>query len=124
MEAPLHESGDRRARHQHALVHVQLESGEKGAPGEVRKRYAFGHATLQQFVDPPAVAQRQRPQVRARAGLVGDTGGEEHQLRRFIARVVGAVPEVHAGPSEHARAACDGRADGFHFRHGFLSSMG
>ena len=57
-------------------------------------------------------ARRQRPSVGAGAHGVRESRGEEHQLRRLVARIVGAVTEVHACAPQSARAAVDGGADG------------
>ena len=40
-------------------------------------------------------------------------GGKEHQFRRLVAGVVGAVPEMHARAAQCPLAAIDRRADGF-----------
>ena len=47
-----------------------------------------------------------------------DPGGEKHELGGLVARIVGAVPKVHAGAAERARAAVDGGADGLGCRMG------
>ena len=42
-----------------------------------------------------------------------EAGGKEHDFRRFIARIVRAVAEMHTRRLELSRHAIDGRADGF-----------
>ena len=63
-------------------------------------------------------ARRQSPWVGGGALAVRDPGRKEHELRRLVARSIGAVAEVHAGLLERARAAVDGGADRFGCRVG------
>ena len=96
------EFGDRRARHQHALIDVQLEAGEERSMREIGERHALGDAPLAAAASMRAARRaRQRLGVGAGAQRVREPRRKEHQFGRLVARIVGAVTEVHA----RARAA-------------------
>ncbi len=112
-EAIDHQLGDRRARHQHPFIDVQLEPCKKSAMRKVGKRHALGDAPLQQRVDARDLARRQLQRIGARAQGVRESGDEEHQLGRFVARAGGAMTEMDARSTQRPRAAQNGRADAF-----------
>ena len=85
---------------------------------EVGERYAKRNAPLQQFVDPRLLAARQALGVRAGAQAVGKTGNKKHQFGSFVARVIGAVSEMHARGFQRARNSADGGANGLEGRTG------
>ena len=88
----------------------------------VRTTYAYridaqdisqsGDAPPQQLVDPRHVTRPQLYGIRTRSKFVSKPCGEEHDFSRLVARIVGAVAEMHARRFERPRDADDGGADG------------
>ena len=101
---------DGRARHEHALVDIQLQTREERTVRQVSERHAPLDALLKQRVDERTAPRGQGFAVRGAAFLVRQPCRVEDQLGGFVARVVRAVPEMHAGARERARAALDGGA--------------
>ena len=80
---------------------------------EIWQRYAFGDTPLEQIIDPRRPARVQLFRIGAGAPIVLEAGGKEHQFGGLIARIVGAVTEMHARRFERPRNAIDGGAHGF-----------
>jgi hypothetical protein len=106
------EFGDGRARHQHPLIHIQFETGEEGSMREIGQRYAFGDAPSEQRIDPCGLARGELFGIGARTQVVVEAGDEEHQFGGLVARIVGAVTEMHARRLERPRNTVDGGAHG------------
>ncbi len=104
-EATHRKLGDGRARHQHTLIDIQLKTGKKRPPRQIGQRDALGDATPQQLLDARNLARLERRGVGGGAARVRKSGGKKHQLRRFVARIVGAVAEMDARGTQGPRAA-------------------
>ena len=70
-------------------------------------------APLEQRLDARRPARRQPLGVGARTQFMSEARGEKHQFGRLVARIVGAVAEMHARAAQRPRAAIDGLAHGF-----------
>ena len=81
--------------------------------GEVGERDALLDPALEQGIDPRPSARRQGLGIRARTQVVRKPCGKEHEFRSLVARIVGAMAEVHPRAAQLARAALDGCAHGF-----------
>jgi hypothetical protein len=79
--------------------------------GQIRQRDALRDASMQKLVDTRHLARPQFQGVGAGASRVRESGDKEYQLSRFVARIAGAVTEMHASGTQRARAAQNGRAD-------------
>ena len=55
LKMPQREFCNRRARHQHALIHVQLDACEERTMGKIGKRFAFADSAAQELLDAPAL---------------------------------------------------------------------
>lgn len=66
---------------------------------------------MQQFIDTCDLARPEFQGVGAGASRMRESGDKEHQLSRFVARIAGAVTEIHARGTQGARTAQNGRAD-------------
>jgi hypothetical protein len=66
---------------------------------------------MQQFIDARHLNLRERPGVRACPELMSKTRDKEHQLSRFVARVRGAVTEIHPSCAQRPRAPLNGGAN-------------
>ncbi len=108
-----HEFGNRRARHQHALIDIQLEAGKKRAMREIGQRHALRDAPLQQLhrCAPPGAAASSRRRRLAPQG-VREPGDKEHQFSRFVARDCRCRDRNgHRARAQRPRAAHNRRAD-------------
>jgi hypothetical protein len=110
LEAVLKQLGNRGSRHQHALVHVELESREKCPASEIGQRHPSLDSPAQQRVDARAAPRSQELAVRSAALLVRQARREKNELGRLVARIVRAVTEVNARAAHRPRAALDGGA--------------
>ena len=104
IEPDLDQLGDRRARHQHLFIDPELQSREPGAPDQIGRRHALDDPAFDEFADAHPLG-RGEPAVAEVRGQIGvEVQGAQHQQRRLVDGVVGAVPEVEAGRVEAARA--------------------
>ena len=77
------------------------------------KRDAFRDAPLEERVDERDPARRQRLGIRTRTQFMVEAGGEKHEFRRLVARIVGAMAEMHARAAQDARTTIEGLAHRF-----------
>ena len=119
-----HQLGDRRARHQHTRIHVQLESCKEGAMGKIGQRQPLADAPLEQRVDARHPARREYVAIDAGAPIMRETGNEEHQLRGFVARLRGAMTEMDPRGAQRLGATFNGGANGFAVADGFDGCVG
>ena len=92
----LDELGERRARHQHALIDVEAQAREPGLVGEIGERHAFGDAAREQRLDTRGLRGRGATSQHPWRRVVRQSHRVEHQGRGLIARIVGAMAEEHA----------------------------
>jgi hypothetical protein len=78
---------------------------------EVRKGYSFCDAPSEQSVDPKGLAGCEDARVHARTTGMRELCDEEHQFRRFVASIGGAMTEIYPRPAQRPLAAFDGLAD-------------
>ena len=83
--------------------------GEEGAMRQIGERQALLDPAAQDEVDARPAARGQPPAIGGGPLGVIDLRHEEHQLRGLVARIVGAVAEMHPGAPQRARAPLDGR---------------
>ena len=80
---------------------------------EIWQRKALGDAPLQQRLDMRRPASRERQAIGIRAEFVREPGDKEHQFSRFVARIGGAVTEIHARRTQRPRTSLNRGADAF-----------
>jgi hypothetical protein len=82
---------------------------------------ALRDAPMQQLVDPGYLARPKFQGVGTGAQVVRESGDKEYQLSRFVARIAGAMAEIHARGTQRPRAPQNGRADALN---GFRGCVG
>jgi hypothetical protein len=78
---------------------------------QIRQRYALGDAPMQQRVDSRHLALVERPGIGLSPELMRKPRDKEHQFSRFVARLRGAVTEIHPGGTQRPRASLYGGTD-------------
>ena len=87
---------------------MRSQTRERAPPWQ---RDALRDAPMQQLVYTRHLARPQFQGIGTGASGVCESGDKENQLGRFVARIAGAMTEMHACGSQRARAAQNGRAD-------------
>ncbi len=107
LEARFDQLRDRRARHQHALIHIELVPRELHPLREIGRRYALAHATLEQRIDARQLIHGQDAFVDLRRIFVTQPGCIEDQLGRLVERIVRPVRNTMRRPRTAVpRARC------------------
>src|SRR5690606_37198574 len=112
LEARFDELCDRRARHEHALIDVELVPGEPHPPSEIGSGHAFPDTALEQLGHARLPIRLQDRVVHRARFLMAKPGAEEHELGRFVERVVAAVTKPKLRVFEGFRAALYELLDG------------
>jgi hypothetical protein len=95
------------ARHQHALVDPEGQAGKETDAREIGGGQAFLDPPRQQPLHGLLRGGADAAAVAGAPALRGQLKCVQHEGRRFIAGVVRAVPEEHAGAPQAPRAALD-----------------
>ncbi len=90
-ETPFDELGERRARHEHAPVDVELQTHEPHPLHEVGSGQALANPPLEESLDLPAAGGAHRIRIGRRRVRVIQIERVEHQRGRFVERIVRAV---------------------------------
>ena len=86
--------GNRRARHQHALVHLERQAAEPGLAEQVGGRHAFADAALDQAAEQVALVILQ-PTVQVGVGhFIRQMQGTQHQHAGLVPGVIGSMPKI------------------------------
>ena len=79
---------------------------------QIGQRQPLLDAPLEEQLDACHGAHGKLARIGSRTLAVRNAGSEEHQLGRFVARRISAVPEEYLAPGQRPRAALDRFADG------------
>ncbi|MNZ91814.1 hypothetical protein D3C78_1108090 [compost metagenome] len=106
-EVAFDQLGDRRARHQHALVDAVRLAAEPGLAEQVGGRDAFVDTPLQQRAHRLQLVQLETAVEVVGRHIPGQMQAAQHQRSRLVPGVVGAVPEEQLGAMEAADTPAD-----------------
>ena len=93
---------NRRARHQHAFIDIELVAAEPGFVGQIGDRNTLVHATDDALNDAVFFAGGQARGAHVFRNIQRQVEGRQHQLHGFIPRVVGTVSVPDIGGAEAA----------------------
>ena len=99
--------GDRRSRHQSARVGFELESGEPRRAGQIGHRLVLVDAPIDELEHALLFRSDQSRLAVGRREVVRKMQRMQHEMRRFVDRVVVAVAEREPGRAKAARAVAD-----------------
>lgn len=119
-EAIVDQLADRRTRHQHALVDVEFHAAEPGLVGQVGDRDALVDAADHALNDAMALAGGQTGGVHVLRNIQRQEQAWQHQLHRFVPRIIGSVTIVDIGGVETAYRPAQHILNGVQFVHCFV----
>ena len=96
-EVPFDQLSNRRTRHEHSPVHVELVTAKPHPAGEIGSGNALIDTTPDEFHDRGFRFRRSLVRIRHRRVFMPEPGTEEHQFGGFVQRVVGTMTETHLG---------------------------
>lgn len=106
-EVSFDQLGDRRARDEHSLVDMEVETGEASRAREIRRGRALDDTALEQRDDGDLLRVREPAREQVIGRVVVEAERVEHEHAGLVGGVVRAMAEVQARRVEAARAEAD-----------------